>query len=92
MAGTREERLVSMNSLEEPMYRDKVRKAVREEMFPEDEIAILRKAVVSMYEKFNKLVDIVATLHPEEVAQLELVELEEYNAFVESVKKSYKNF
>lgn len=90
MKDERKDLLVKMNELEKPMYKDRVRKAVRKQMFPEDEIAILRKAVVAMYEKFNKLVDIVATLHPEEVAQLELIELEEYNSFVESIKEEQR--
>lgn len=73
-------------------YEDLVKAAVRKEMLPEDEIAILRKSVVSMHGLVNKLVIIISTLHPEELNELHLPELDAYNTLVESIKKSYKNF
>ena len=80
MTEATKDKLSRMNGLEKERYEDKVRGAVRNEMFPEDEIAILRKAVAKLFE-------IVATLHPGEINN---AEFEEYNALVESIKEVYK--
>ena len=89
---TRKDRAAEINGFEQERYEDKVRATVGELMFPEDEIAILRKSVVSMHGLINKLVSIISTLHPEELNELHLPELDTYNTLVESIKKSCKNF
>ncbi len=86
------DQLANINDLDRERYEDNVREALREKMFPEDELAILRKAVVSIHGLVNKLVSIISTLHPEELNELHLPELDAYNTLVESIKKSYKNF
>ena len=72
--------LNEQNGHSKEYYEDKVRAAVREEMFPEDEIAILRKAVA-------KLFQLVSYLHPDEINNAEFAE---YNALVENIKKNVK--
>ena len=61
-------------------YEDRVKAAVRKEMLPEDEIAILRKAVA-------KLFTLVATLHPDEVTH---EEFDEYFNLVEKIKEEQR--
>lgn len=80
MKDERKDLLVKMNDLEKPMYEDRVRTAVRKQMFPEDEIAILRKAVA-------KLFTLVATLHPDEVTH---EEFDEYFNLVEKIKEEQR--
>lgn len=74
----KKDKLAKINGLDKERYEDKVRASVREELFPEDEIAILRKAVA-------KLFDLVASLHPDEIDNAEFAE---YNALVENIKKN----
>lgn len=62
-------------------YEDRVKAAVREEMLPEDEIAILRKAVAKLFE-------LVSYLHPDEVNH---EEFDTYNALIERIKEEQKN-
>ena len=74
----KKDKLAKINGLDKERYEDKVRSAVREEMFPEDEIAILRKAVAKLFE-------LVSYLHPDEIDNAEFAE---YNALVENIKKN----
>lgn len=77
---SRKDRAAKINGFEKERYEDKVRAAVRDEMFPEDEIAILRKAVA-------KLFQLVSYLHPDEINNAEFAE---YNALVENIKKNVR--
>jgi hypothetical protein len=77
---SRKDRAAKINGFEKDRYEDKVRAAVGEVMFPEDEIAILRKAVA-------KLFTLVATLHPEEVTH---EEFDEYFNLVEKIKEEQR--
>jgi hypothetical protein len=72
----RKDRAAKINGLDKERYEDKVRAAVREEMFPEDEIAILRKSVAKLFE-------LVASLHPGEINNAEFAE---YNNRIEEIK------
>lgn len=76
MTEAMKDKLSRMNGLEKKRYEDKVRGAVRNEMFPEDEIAILRKAVALLFE-------VVATLHPGEINN---AEFKAYNELIEKIK------
>lgn len=77
---SRKDRAAKINGFEKDRYEDRVRGSVREVMFPEDEIAILRKAVA-------KLFTLVATLHPEEVTH---DEFDEYFHLVEKIKEEQR--
>ena len=76
----KKDKLAKINGLDKERYEDKVRASVREELFPEDEIAILRKAVA-------KLFALVATLHPDEVTH---EEFDEYFNLVEKIKEEQR--
>lgn len=76
----RKDRAAKINGLEKERYEDRVRASVRDEMFPEDEIAILRKAVAKLFE-------IVASLHPDEIDK---AEFEAYNNLIEAIKEANK--
>ena len=76
MTEAMKDKLDRINGLEKERYEDKVRGAVRNEMFPEDEIAILRKAVALLFE-------VVATLHPGEINN---AEFKAYNELIEKIK------
>lgn len=78
---SRKDGAAKINGLEKERYEDKVRAAVGEVMFPEDELAIHRKAIAYLFE-------IVATLHPDKVRH---EEFEVYNALIESIKEKQKN-
>lgn len=77
---SRKDRAAEINGFEKERYEDKVRAAVGELMFPEDEIAILRKSVAKLFE-------LVASLHPDEINNAEFAE---YNALVENIKKNVR--
>ncbi len=81
MTNELKDKLASINDLDKERYEDKVREAVRNEMFPEDEIAILRKSVAKLFE-------LVSYLHPDEVNH---EEFDAYNALIESIKEKQKN-
>lgn len=77
---SRKDRAAKINGFKKERYEDKVREAVREEMFPEDEIAILRKSVA-------KLFQLVSYLHPDEVNH---EEFDEYFNLVEKIKEEQR--
>mgnify|MGYP006874652710 CR=1 FL=1 len=76
----RKDRAAKINGLDKERYEDKVRASVRDKMFPEDEIAILRKAVAKLFE-------IIAVLHPYEINN---AEFKEYNDRIEAIKKEMR--
>jgi hypothetical protein len=77
---SRKDRAAKINGFDKDRYEDKVRAAVGEVMFPEDEIAILRKSVALLF-------DIIAMLHPEEINN---AEFKEYNNRIEAIKKEMR--
>lgn len=81
MTEGKKDKLAKLNGLDKERYEDRVRASVREEMFPEDEIAILRKAVALLFE-------LVSYLHPDEVNH---EEFHAYNALIEHIKEEQKN-
>ena len=83
--------LANINGLDRKRYEDKVREAVREEMFLEDEIAIHRKAIVELASMIDKLIDMIAILHPEDMIKLDLSEFMKYNDRIEIIKENIKN-
>jgi hypothetical protein len=87
----RKDRAAKINGFEKERYEDRVRASVREEMFPEDELAIHRKAIVELASMIDELIDIIAILHPEEITKLDLSEFMKYNAHIESIKENIKN-
>ncbi len=76
----KKDKLAKLNGLDKERYEDRVRASVRKEMFPEDEIAILRKAVAKLFE-------LVAFLHPDEIDK---AEFEAYNNLIEAIKEANK--
>lgn len=84
------DQLANINDLDRKRYEDKVREDIREEMFPEDEIAIHRKAIVKLASMIDELIDIIAKLHPEEMVKLDLSEFMKYNSRIESIKENIK--
>jgi hypothetical protein len=76
----RKDRAAKINGLEKERYEDRVRASVRDEMFPEDEIAILRKSVALLF-------DIISLLHSEEINN---AEFKEYNDRIEAIKKEMR--
>lgn len=75
------DQLANINDLDRERYEDKVRETVRDEMFPEDELAIHRKAIAKLFE-------LIASLHPDEVNH---EEFDVYNSRIESIKENIKN-
>ena len=73
-------RLAKLNGLEEPLRKTKIVKGIRQQMSPNDELAILRKAVAYLFE-------IIATLHEGEISN---EEFKKYNEYAEGVKALVK--
>ena len=74
------ERLAELNGLSEELYVQEVREQVRQEYDPQDEIAMLRKAVAILFE-------VIALLHP---GELNNEEFKAYNDTVEAIKARCK--
>ncbi len=74
------DKLASINDLDRERYEDKVKEAVRKEMTPDEELAILRKSVALLFE-------IIAMLHSEEINN---AEFKEYNNRIEAIKKEMR--
>ena len=74
--------LATINGFGNERYADKVKMTIRNElkMHPEEEIAILRKAVALLFE-------VVDSLHHEEIDN---EEFKEYNNRIEEIKKKYE--
>lgn len=74
-------KLAKLCGYSEERYTDKVKEGVRKKYpYPEDEIAILRKAVAYLFELISKL-------HEGEIDNSEFAE---YNSFVEQLKAEAK--
>ena len=73
--------LAVMNGFGKERYGDKVKERVKRDLklHPEDEIAVLRKAVALLFE-------IVSKLHSEEINNSEFLE---YHALVETIKSEH---
>lgn len=75
------DKLAKLCGYSEERYTDKVKEGVKEKFpHPEDEIAILRKAVAYLFELISKL-------HSGEINNAEFAE---YNAIVEQIKAEAK--
>ena len=74
--------LATINGFGNERYADKVKKTIRNDlkMHPEEEIAILRKAVAKLFE-------VVSMLHHDEINNEEFAE---YNNLIESIKQKYE--
>ena len=90
MTEGKKDKLAKLNGLDKERYEDRVRASVRKEMFPEDEIAIHRKAIVELASMIDELIDIIAILHPEEMVKLDLSEFMIYNDRIEAIKKEIR--
>ena len=80
MTEEKKNRLSALNDLGEKRYRDKVVEEVGNEMSPEDELAIHRKAIALLF-------DIISTFHRDKIDNAEFAE---YNDFIEGIKEKYK--
>ena len=77
---SRKDRAAKINGFEKERYEDKVKEAVRKEMAPDEELAILRKSVALLF-------DIISLLHSEEINN---AEFKEYNDRIEAIKKEMR--
>jgi hypothetical protein len=77
---SRKDRAAKINGFEKDRYEDKVKEAVRKELTPDEEIAILRKSVALLFE-------IISLLHSEEINN---AEFKEYNNRIEAIKKEIR--
>lgn len=73
-------RLAILNGLEEPLRKQEIVRGIRKKMSPNDELAILRKAVAYLF-------DLISLLHEGEISN---EEFKEYNEYAEQVKALVK--
>lgn len=75
-----QQELTQKNGLTNELYVQEVRKAVGDEYYKEDELAIHRKAIAYLFEQF-------ATFHAGEIDNAEFAK---YNAKIEQLKSNVK--
>ena len=80
MASKHLTRLARLNGLSEPLRKQEIVQGIRRKMSPNDELAILRKAVAYLFE-------IIETLHEGEISN---DEFKQYNEYAEQVKALVK--
>ena len=74
------DKIAKRNELGEQRYRDKVIEDIGNEMKPEDELAIHRKAIALLFE-------IISTLHPDEINNEEFAK---YHNRIEEIKNKHE--